>query len=96
MKARLIFHHKVVYSDRAIMEIKAWSVPQTRRTPEGIKYSFVYVDSGGNRLVCYDNAHGKGHHRHEGKKEQEFPFISLEDLVSHFTQEVQELRRKQG
>lgn len=94
MKAKLIFQHKIIYSDGAIVEVRAWSVAKTSRTPEGIKYSFVYIDPNGSRLLGYDNAHGKGHHRHEGKKEQEFPFVSLEDMVMHFAKEVQDLRRE--
>ena len=31
--------------------------------PHGVKYSIVYI-KGGKRLAGYDNAEGKGDHRH--------------------------------
>lgn len=83
-----------MYSDGAIAETKTWNVTKTNRTPEGIKYSFVYIDSNGSRLLGYDNAHGKGHHRHREKKEQDFPYVSLQDLIAHFAREVHDFRRK--
>ncbi|MBI4064423.1 MAG: hypothetical protein HY401_09015 [Elusimicrobia bacterium] len=94
MKARLFFRHKHIYADGAIAEIRAWVVSRDKRTPEGYKYSLVYVDSKGKRLLGYDNAEGKGHHRHEGNREESVKFDSVEELVKRFLVEVQEMRRK--
>jgi len=74
--------------------MKAWSVPKAPRTPQGIKYSLVYIDEDGNRVLGYDNAEGKGHHRHEGSKEVEIDFVSIEMLAGQFLKEVDVIRRK--
>lgn len=34
-RARLLFRHKDIYSDGTIIEIRAWEVPVSVRTPEG-------------------------------------------------------------
>ena len=74
------------------MEIKAWSVPKTTTMPEGIKYSLVYIDKEGNRVLGYDNAEGKGHHRHEGRDEAPFEFRSIDVLIERFLDEISERR----
>ncbi|AXG09753.1 hypothetical protein DU484_07725 [Haloplanus rubicundus] len=34
----------------------AWQVPVREDFPRGLKYSFQYMDAGGNTLLRYDNA----------------------------------------
>jgi len=92
MRAKLLFRQKYIYNDGAIVQIKAWSVPMSARTPEGFKYSLVYIDRQGNRLLGYDNAEGKGHHRHEGKEETAVIFKSIEKLAEKFLKEVDAIR----
>lgn len=92
MKAKLLFRQKYIHADGAIVELKAWPVLISERAPEGFKYSLVYIDSQGNRILGYDNAEGKGHHRHEGKKETPFPFKSIEKLAAIFLKEVDTIR----
>lgn len=94
MKARLLFRHKHVYADGAIVEMKVWSVPKSSKTPEGYKYSLAYIEPKGRRTLGYDNAEGKGHHRHEGKKEKAISFESIKELTKKFLAEVQTIRRK--
>ena len=77
-----------------MLEMKAWAVPKVPRTPQGIKYSLVYIDEDGNRVLGYDNAEGKGHHRHEGSGEAVIDFESIEMLAEQFLKEVDVLRRK--
>jgi len=43
--------------------MKIWQVPVSEDKPHGYKYSLVYI-VGGERLIGYDNAEGKGDHRH--------------------------------
>jgi hypothetical protein len=74
-KAKLLYRNKDIYPDGAIVEIKVWVVPPSPRTPEGYKYSMAYIDRNGKRVLGYDNAEGKGHHRHEGKKET--PYLGV-------------------
>ena len=95
VKARLLFRRKYVYADGAIVEMKAWSVPRSPSKPEGYKYSLVYIDAGGERLLGYDNAEGKGHHRHEAGVESQVVFHSLSGLLERFLEEVEGIRGPQ-
>ena len=93
-KAILIFYQKTVYPDGDLLEMKAWAVPKVSRTPHGVKYSLAYINVSGERVLGYDNAEGKGHHRHEGNKETQTPFESIEVLIGQFLNEVDIIRRK--
>ena len=93
MKAKLLFKDKIVYSDGTILALRAWSVPKTAAMPEGVKYSLAYIDKEGKRVLGYDNAEGKGHHRHERKLETPFSFESIESLTNRFLKEISERRR---
>ncbi len=94
MRARLLFRQKHVYADGSIVELKAWAVPSSRATPEGFKYSMVYIDRHGRRLLGYDNAEGKGHHRHAGVDESPVEFGTIEALAERFLAEVSAIRRR--
>lgn len=91
-RAWLLFRQKHSYEDGEIVELKAWAVPRSAAKPEGLKYSMVYIDVNGRRILGYDNAEGKGHHRHMGDDETPFKFESLEALRSQFLDEVTRLR----
>ncbi len=54
----------------------------------------VYIDVNGRRILGYDNAEGKGHHRHVGDDETPFKFESLEALTRTFLDEVSRPARK--
>ena len=95
MKARLLFWEKHSYADGAIREMKLWAVPRRARTQEGVKYSLVYINPEGVRLLGYDNAHGLPH-RHLGEARTPFYFEFVEDLVERFLKEVEILRRIEG
>jgi len=95
MGSRLVLAEKYVLGDGAIVEMKIWEVPPSRWTPDGFKYSLVYIGPDGNRLVGYDNAEGKGHHRHDAEGSAPFQFTTIDDLVEIFRAEVEKLRRKQ-
>jgi len=91
-EARLLFRQKDVFADGEIVEWKAWEVPPSPTRPEGLKYSLVYADASGRRILGYDNAEGKGHHRHVGDAETPFKFEGLEALLTRFLDEVSRLR----
>ena len=93
MKATLLSRQKIVYPDGSLIETKIWIVPKTSRTPEGFKYSLVYINKKGQRVLGYDNAEGKGHHKHVGAKEMPYDFKSVDELVATFEKEVRELRK---
>lgn len=93
MKAVLRYHKKILFEDGGKLEIKMWEVPVSTVKPEGVKYSLVYV-SGGKRLVGYDNAEGKGHHKHIGGLEYPYKFTSETDLLADFLSDVQVVKKK--
>lgn len=93
-KAVLLFHEKVEYADGDIVEVKAWAVAPSPAKPEGIKYSLVYIGKDGTRILGYDNAEGKGHHKHLGGRESPSEFTNIERLIERFGQEVAQLRRR--
>lgn len=83
MRAKLIYHDKVVEAKDSIIEITIWSVPTSVDKPHGYKYSLVYIKNG-SRIVGYDNAEGKGDHRHYGDKEKPYEFKSINKLFEDF------------
>ena len=93
MSARLLFYRKQIQSEKELIEMKVWEVPRSRHYPEGIKYSLVYIREG-QRAVGYDNAEGKGHHRHCGRDQQEYAFEGVDILVRDFYLDVAQCGRE--
>ena len=93
MPGRLIFYRKNVGADGDIVEMKIWEVPRAGKTPEGLKYSLVYV-RGGKRLIGYDNGEGKGHHRHMGNVEVLYSSGDVDRLIADFLADVEKIRRE--
>ena len=93
MKARLIYHVKEIATDGDITEIKIWQVPKSKDKPHGIKYSLAYIREG-KRLVGYDNAEGKGDHKHVANREMPYKLKNVDQLFADFYQDIMELRRK--
>jgi hypothetical protein len=92
MKAKRIIRERMVFGDGAILEITVWHVPQNvPPSRHFLKYSLFYGRPG-QRLVAYDNERGKGDHRHYGKDEELYQFISIERLLSDFKADVEKLR----
>jgi hypothetical protein len=86
-KAGLLYHEKKYLEDGSFREFKIWRVPQSPNKPHGYKYSFVYIVND-QRVIGYDNAEGRGDHRHYGDKEYPYEFESLEKLWQDFTSDV--------
>jgi len=93
MKARLIYHVKAIATDGGITEIKIWQVPKSKDKPHDMKYSFAYIREG-KRLAGYDNAEGKGDHKHVADREMPYKFKNVDQLFADFYQDIMELRRK--
>jgi hypothetical protein len=93
MRARLVYHVKQYHADGSVEEIKIWQVPKGKNRPHGLKYSFAYI-SGTERVVGYDNAEGKGDHRHFMGREHPYKFQGLEKLWKDFKKDIQ--RFKEG
>jgi len=93
MITRLIQHNKITDEQGNTVEIKIWTVPVSPDKPEGFKYSLVYIVNG-LRLIGYDNAEGKGHHRHRGIIEESYSFISLEKLAADFYRDIEKYKKE--
>lgn len=90
MKATKILHTKEIKGDE-IVEIKIWQVPKSKDKPHGVKYSIVYI-KGGEKILGYDNAEGKGDHRHYKDKEEPYVFNSIWDLWRDFKNNLKKIR----
>jgi hypothetical protein len=90
MAAGLIIHTKEIKEDE-IVEIKVWQVPRTKNTPDGVKISVVYVKNG-KRQIGYDNAEGKGYHRHFMDQEETYSFSNVRALLDDFKKDIRRIR----
>ena len=92
MDATLLFHRKNIETNGDIVEMKMWQVPHSPDKVHGVKYSLVYVRDG-KRIIGYDNAEGRGDHRHIHQKEYRYHFIDVDTLVRDFLVDVDRLKR---
>ncbi len=91
-KGNLIEHIKVVEDTGNIIEVKLWQVERTMDKPYGYKYSLVYVVKG-KRVIGYDNAEGKGDHRHYESRTETYRFTDLRTLVNDFYGDVEKFKK---
>jgi hypothetical protein len=74
-------------------EVSAYSVPESERYPEGIKYSMQYGNAAGETIIRYDNfpdhPDAANHHKHrvDGTVE-EVDFEGVRPLFRRFKTEV--------
>lgn len=93
MKAKLIVKDRFDFEDGAIVEAKVWQVPVSDDKPYGYKYSLVYIVNG-KRIIGYDNAEGKGDHRHYHDKEEPYRFKSIDRLFEDFYKDVRRFKNE--
>lgn len=96
MPATVVYRDQDEKPDGSRYEMIAWQVPVSDEFPEGLKYSFQYMDADGDTLLRFDNSPyhvdvGR-HHRHtpEGNIEA-LEYTGLPDLIAQFETEVNEL-----
>ena len=71
-----------------MIDIKVWRLPgTTAERPHGLKYSLFYGRRG-ERIISYDNETGKGDHRHYRSREVTYPFVTLEQMLRDFFDDV--------
>lgn len=89
MGAALQARAKEVREDGAIVEIVVWSLPEPV-PPCGhrFKYRLYYGHAGVDR-VRYDNERGKGDHRHVNGIESAYAFVSIDQLLDDFEQDIE-------
>lgn len=91
----MIFHRKNILPNGDVVEMKIWTVPQTSGKPHGLKYSLVYIQEE-ERLAGYDNAEGKGDHKHFGGKEIPYRFKDIDTLIQDFYDDIERLKEFQN
>jgi len=93
VNAKLANHIKVVDEAGNILEITIWELPKTTKDkPHGFKYSLVYIVDG-IRVVGYDNAEGKGDHRHYESVRKPYTFRGVDKLLDDFYKDVRRFRK---
>jgi hypothetical protein len=88
MKARLLLSERHQIRSDAFVALRVWDVPEpVRASAHRYKYSLALVVDG----VCvlrYDNEAGKGDHRHIGRLQAPYSFVTAEQLVVDFWDDV--------
>jgi hypothetical protein len=92
MSVSILFHRKNIEANGDIIEMKIWQVPHSEDKPHGLKYSLVYLRDG-KRMIGYDNAEGKGDHRHYRGKQNSYHFNGTDVLIADFYNDVERLKR---
>lgn len=93
MKALLVRYEKFIDELGNGIEIKMWQLSKpTEDKPHGYKYSLVYVVDD-VRIIGYDNAEGKGDHRHIREMIEPYKFISLTRLAYDFYKDIEKYKR---
>lgn len=88
----LIFQDRKTIDRESRYEIKIWEVSISSAFPEGIKYSMVIVEND-KMIICYDNAHNKGHHRHIFGKQEDIAYRDIDNLLIQFNDCVDEYKK---
>lgn len=92
MKAERIEHTKVIDELGNTIEIKLWKLPEaTEDRPHSYKYSLVYI-VGDVRVIGYDNAEGKGDHKHIKGNEQAYKFTNVRKLIHDFYRDIEKFK----
>ncbi len=93
MKADLVRREKIIDELENTIEIKMWRLPEpTEDRPHGYKYSLVYIVED-MRVIGYDNAEGKGDHRHIKGKTEPYRFVNLRKLAHDFYTDLEKYKR---
>ena len=96
MPATVVYREEDEKPDGSRYEMVAWQVPVSEDFPQGLKYSFQYMDADGDTLLRYDNAPyhldvGR-HHRHPPEGDiTKLEFTGLSDLIEDFQNEVNKI-----
>ena len=81
------------FKDGTFVEVVAYEVQSSEKHPEGYKYRFQYGTTHGT-ILRYDNSHGE-HDRHFGKSCEQIAFDGLQEHLSLFFGEVEQLREEE-
>ena len=88
MHAAPLLEFRQDYDDGAIAQMVVWKIKAPLAgSAHHYKYRLFYGYPG-RRLVCYDNEQGKGDHRHIGDREESYNFVSIDQLLNDFLEDV--------
>lgn len=88
MSARALIRTKEVRDDGSVIDIVIWQLPEpVAPCLHAYKYR-LYFGANGWCRVRYDNERGKGDHRHWGRREEAYSFVSLAQLLADFRQDI--------
>jgi Family of unknown function (DUF6516) len=91
-RATAVLREKVIDENGNILELVIWSVPETPRTPSGVRYRLAFVRRGEDApAVLYDNHSPKGHHRHVEGVEAAYTFVDIDQLLADFVGDVRRI-----
>ncbi len=92
MKASLVKYIKAFDELTNTIEIKIWQLPKpTKDKPHGYRYSLAYI-ADDKRVIGYDNAEGKGDHKHYGNIEKTYQFKGLDRLLEDFYKDIEKYK----
>jgi len=95
MSAVLLLDERHVIAEDAFVELVVWRLPRPARgSDHRLKYRLALV-AGGKCVLRYDNEAGKGDHRHFGRSEKPYAFVSYKKLLSDFWSDVELWRSRQ-
>lgn len=93
MKATLIFKHKTIYDDGAVLQAVVWKLPErVSGSLHDYKYRLYYGDN--KRELGFDNERNKGDHCHIDDIELPYRLISPAQLMEDFLAGVTILREE--
>lgn len=93
MKTELLHHTKKADPNGDIIEVTIWKVPVSKDKPFGMKYSLVFIRDG-KRVIGYDNAEGKGDHKHIKDQELQYKFTTVKKLFKDFYSDIEEVQNE--
>jgi len=94
MKAVALTRRRVVIAADAFVEMVVWRLDEPlAASTHRFKYRLAYVVRG-QCVVLYDNERGKGDHRHFGKSERLYRFVSPDRLMADFEADIERWNRE--
>ncbi len=88
----LLRKRRVTHAD--FIEAVVWELAQPMSgSLHSFKYRLAYVVCG-KCVLRYENESGKGDHRHAGKKEKPYDFVSVDQLLDDFLADVARWKEK--
>lgn len=94
MKAVALVRRRVVVAADAFVEMVVWRIAEPLApSRHRFKYRLAYVVEG-ECVVLYDNERGKGDHRHFGKSEKPYRFVSADRLMTDFGTDIERWNRE--